>query len=390
MQDMNEKEIVDAVRESRARNSPIEIVGRGTKRGIGRTNVGIPLDVSGLSGIVSYEPEEMIVTALPGTTIKELQAVLAERGQRLGFDPPEWAGLLGRDGESSLGGVVSVDAAGPARLRFGGARDHLLGIRAVNGFGEAFKAGGRVVKNVTGFDIPKLVCGAFGTLCVLTELTFRVFPKQARAATFAVCNVAPEAGLAALRRVWSSPLESSGLAYVPESAALRSLLKTGAGTALVRVDGSARALEAKISHLRDLLAGSALKEIEEGDALFSEIGDGRAFSKDELDVWRIFVPPSRALALLSAIEPSVWIGDWAGGHLWAGFATSDRAATDRFTDALASAGAEAVLVRSATGTHTAVAPFQPEDATRIALMRSVKAAFDPDLLFNHGRMFEGI
>src|SRR3981081_3375069 len=182
----SEGEIVDAVREARARETPLQIVGNGTKRDFGRPIEGDVLDVSGLSGIVVYEPEELILTARPGTTLREVRETLAAKGQQLGFDPPEWARVFGAHGEATLGGAISVDAGGPQRTRYGGARDHLLGIRAVNGMGEGVKAGGRVVKNVTGFDVPKLVCGAFGTLCVLTEVTVRVFPKPALSKTVAV------------------------------------------------------------------------------------------------------------------------------------------------------------------------------------------------------------
>jgi glycolate oxidase FAD binding subunit len=211
----SEAEIVDAVRAARESNAPIEIVASGTKRNFGRPIDGEILDVSGLRGIVSYEPEELIVTVKPGTPIAELNATLSEKGQRLGFAPPEWAPLLGASGASTIGGVVSVDAAGSARVRYGEPRDQLLGVRAVNGFGEVFKAGGRVVKNVTGFDIPKLVCGSFGTLCVLTELTFRVFPKPPHSITLAVRDIDADTGLGLLRRAWSSPLEPTGLAYLP-------------------------------------------------------------------------------------------------------------------------------------------------------------------------------
>ena len=155
--------------------------------------------LSGLKGIVAYEPEELIITVLPGTPVAEIENALAAKGQRLGFDPPDWGPLLGAPaGVGTIGGAICVDACGPARVRYGAVRDHLLGFRAVNGLGEAFKAGGKVVKNVTGFDIPKLVCGAFGTLCVLTEVTLRVFPKPSRSQTLSVRDVAPQRRLHAV------------------------------------------------------------------------------------------------------------------------------------------------------------------------------------------------
>src|SRR5215469_9768839 len=133
MRARNETEVVEAVRAAHEKSVPIEIVAGGTKRNFGRPVDGEILDVSGLHGIVSYEPEELIVTVKPGTPIAELDAALAEKGQRLGFAPPEWAPLFGVKGFSTVGGVVSADGAGSARIRFGGARDQLLGIRAING-----------------------------------------------------------------------------------------------------------------------------------------------------------------------------------------------------------------------------------------------------------------
>ncbi len=215
-------------------------MGAGTKQAFGRAVVtmGSVLDVSGLSGIVSYQPEELIITAKPGTPVAEIEAALAQKGQRLGFDPSDWGPLLGREpGAGTIGGAISCDLAGSARIRCGAVRDHLLGLRGVNGLGEAFKAGGKVVKNVTGFDLPKLVCGAFGTLCVLTEVTLRVFPKPPLSTTLMVRGLPAADGFALLRKVWSSPLEATGLAF-------------SHGNALIRLEGEEQPLAEKCAMLR--------------------------------------------------------------------------------------------------------------------------------------------
>ena len=177
----NEGEVVEAVRDARERRRTLEIVGAGTKRAFGRPmQCDDILDVSGLRGIVSYQPEELLLTVLPGTPVAEINELLAANGQRLGFDPGDWGPLLGAKANAgTIGGAISADVCGSAAVRYGRVRDHLLGYRAVNGFGEAYKAGGKVVKNVTGFDLPKLMCGAMGTLGVLTEVTLRVFPEAA-------------------------------------------------------------------------------------------------------------------------------------------------------------------------------------------------------------------
>jgi glycolate oxidase FAD binding subunit len=202
----SEADVVDQVRAAREHHRTLEIIGGGTRRSFGRpTQCDDVLDLSGLSGIVDYEPEELIVTAKSGTPFDEIEDVLATKNQRLGFEPQDWRALLGSQGTPTIAGAISANANGPAAVRFGRARDHLLGFRAVNGFGEAYKGGGKVVKNVTGFDLPKLMCGAMGTLGPLTELTFRVFPKTA-------AKIFARAGdEAVLRKVAASPLEATAL-----------------------------------------------------------------------------------------------------------------------------------------------------------------------------------
>jgi glycolate oxidase FAD binding subunit len=227
----SEADVVDAVHVAREHRRTLEIVGGGTRRSFGRPALcDDVLNMSGLSGIVNYEPEELIVTVKPGTPLTEIESALAAKNQRLGFEPQDWRALLGSQGTSTIGGAISTSANGPAAVRFGRARDHLLGFRAVNGFGEAYKGGGKVVKNVTGFDLPKLMCGAMGTLGPLTELTFRVFPKSA-AKIFVM--VGDEA---VLRKVAASPLEATAL-------------MCSEGKAYVRLEG---ALDEKIAMLHNL------------------------------------------------------------------------------------------------------------------------------------------
>ncbi len=212
----SESQVVEFVRTARETRAPFEIVAGGTRRQVGKPLGDLPrLDVSGLSGIIKYEPGELIVTAAPATPLTEIAAVLAGKGQRLGFDPADWSRLLGSNGVAPLGGAASADASGSGRLRHGGPRDSLLAFRGVNGLGETFRGGAKVVKNVTGFDLPKLVCGAYGTLCVLTELTFRVYPKPPFAVTLCMVDVSPEIGFAALRKIAHSALEPAERAYLP-------------------------------------------------------------------------------------------------------------------------------------------------------------------------------
>jgi len=313
--------------------------------------------------------------------------VLAEKGQRLGFEPAEWAPLFD-GGSSTIGGAVSVDASGSARVRFGGPRDQLLGIRAVNGFGEAFKAGGRVVKNVTGFDIPKLACGAFGTLAVLTELTFRVFPKPLHSAVLVLEDIAPNEAFALLRKVWSSPLEATGLAYVPAAIRIDGLPEQGRGAALVRLEGARAPLDERVAHLHRLLERTGSQHLDDGERVFRAIANGTAFAGSSSDLWRAFIPPASAAALAEAVAPFRWIADCVGGMFWIETkpgqdVTALRATIERL-------GGHAVLLRADAETRTHLSVFPPESPERAALTRAVKSAFDPLALFNRGRMYEGI
>jgi glycolate oxidase FAD binding subunit len=327
------------------------------------------------------------LTVLPGTPVAEIIALLDSKNQRLGFDPADWGPLLGANANgATIGGVLSADACGAAAVRFGRARDSLLGFRAVNGLAEGYKAGGRVVKNVTGFDLPKLVCGAMGTLGVLTEVTLRVFPKPFGSATFIIRDIASADGLALLRRIWSSPLDATGLSYIPGSVAFPELGNIGKGAALIRLEGAVEPLREKLEAAQMLLGNRA--ERTDDQSIFAKIGDGAAFEGSDWDVWRVFVPPSEAQNAISRIRSPLWLADWAGGLLWIGVSPGDDGAQLR--QPVERAGGHAALLRSSDETRSRVAVFQPEPLIRAALTKSIKAAFDPLGLFNPSRMWDGV
>jgi len=342
------------------------------------------LDVSGVSGIVEYQPEELIVTARPGITLAELKAALAEKNQCLGFDPVDWT-LFGAPGKATLGGAVSADASGSGRLRHGPARDSLLGFRGVNGFGEAFRGGAKVVKNVTGFDLPKLMCGAFGTLCVLSELTFRVYPRPRHRATLMLRDLNPDKGFAALRTVWKSALEPSGLAYIPAGAKFPlgdiGPSSIGEGAALIRFEAAETPLQEKIAAAKNLLGG--VTQIEQGETIFSAIGEGAAFNSSELDVWRLSLPPSEAARVAGALNAPLWLGDWAGALLWIGAKAED---APRIRALATEAGGHAMLLRAPAARRAELGVFPPQPAALATVTAAVKAAFDPLGLFNPGRL----
>jgi len=377
----NESQVVDFVRQARAEKTPFEIVAGGTRRGIGAPVPNLPrLDVSAIAGIVNYEPEELICTLAPGTPLPEVESILAQRGQRLGFDPADWSAVHGVSGTATIGGAVSVDAFGPGRLLRGPARDSLLAYRGVNGMGETIRGGAKVVKNVTGFDLPKLMCGAFGTLSVLTELTFRVYPRPANVAVLAVKDAGPLEGFAHLRKIARSALEPSGLAYLPPGNML--LPDVGRGAALIRLEGEETPLAEKIALAKALL-GAALDDVADGLALFNKIRDGAMFAGTPLDVWRMMIPASEAPRLAAEIAAPLWAGDQAGGLLWLA-APPSRAALIR---GLAAANDGQAMLLKASDEHRArLGLYAPPPPALAKLRAGVKHAFDPDGLLNPGRI----
>ena len=272
---------------------------------------------------------------------------------------------------------MSCDASGSGRLRHGPARDSLLGFHGVNGQGAFFRAGSKVVKNVTGFDLPKLVCGAFGTLCVLTEVTFRVYPRPSHFAILVMPDVLPEIGFSALRKIAQSALEPAGLAYLPGNIAPA----MGQGSALIRLEGASQPLEEKIALAHGLL-GNAMTRLE-GDDPFGAIGSGEKFARIPGDIWRVMIAPSEAPRVAKELNASHWLGDLAGGLLWLAAPSSDAA---RIRGIAAAAQGQAMLLRASAETRTAIGLYAPQPPALAALNRSVRAAFDPLSLFNPGRL----
>jgi glycolate oxidase FAD binding subunit len=377
----NESQVVDFVRQARAERKPFEIIAGGTRRHIGAPVLNLPqLDVSAIKGIVNYEPEELVCTVAPGTSLPEMENVLAQRGQRLGFDPADWSAVHDVTGTATIGGAVSVDAFGPGRLLRGPARDSLLAWRGVNGLGESLRGGAKVVKNVTGFDLPKLMCGAFGTLSVLTELTFRVYPRPSKVAVLAVKDVGPLEGFAHLRKIARSALEPSGLAYLPAGNTL--MPDAGRGVALIRLEGEATPLAEKTVMAKALL-GAALEDVSNGIELFGKIRDGAMFADTKLDVWRVMIPASEAPRVAAEIAAPLWLGDQAGGLLW--LAVPPSSATPIRGLAAANDG-QAMLLKATDEHRAALGLYAPPPPALAKLRAGIKNAFDPDGLLNPGRI----
>ena len=386
-----------------ADGTPLEVVGAGSKEAFGR-----PLDlprlrVDGLSGIGSYEPEELVMTAAAGTSMAEIEARLADNRQQLAFEPADYGALLGgAPGRGTIGGVLACNLSGPRRIKAGAARDHFLGLQAVTGRGELIKAGGRVVKNVTGYDLCKLLAGSFGTLAVMTEVSVKVLPAAEETLTLLLAGLEPADGLGALRAAMASAHDVSGAAYLPAHAAACSTVLSAAGAAVaaVRLEGPGPSLRHRADALKDLLRlpGAEVGELNTpgSQTLWREVRDVALLPAASL-LWRISAPPAAGPALLEALAPlrPQWLADWAGGLLWLAL---DDAATADLADggaatirgALAAHGGHVTLIRAAVELRAKIDVFQPQAEPLARLGVRVKESFDPEHILNPGRMYRDV
>jgi glycolate oxidase FAD binding subunit len=366
------RETVDAVAQAAADGRRLEIRGGGSKAAYGagaRLEAEI-LDVSRLARVIDYDPQELVLTAQAGVRLSELDLLLAAERQMLAFEPPNLDALLGAvDGSATLGGTLAANLSGPRRLSAGAARDHFLGFEAVSGRGLAFKAGGKVVKNVTGFDLPKLMAGAWGGLSVLTTVTVKVVPRPRATATVLLLGLAAAQGVQAMTTALRLPAEVSGAAHLPDFG--------GQSVTALRLEGFPPSVAARVERLKAVLKQTGeivvLDEMDSGE-LWDTVARVTPLAGLPGSLWRIVVPPASGAALVQqlALEDGRWLLDWGGGLLWLAL-PEPRA--DLVRTAATRLGGHAALVRS---DRPAGAPaFHPEAAPVAALSARVRAAFDP-------------
>jgi glycolate oxidase FAD binding subunit len=386
---VTEGEVSEAVAAAAAEGTRLAVSGGGSKAEVGHSvTAEARLDLAGLDGIVSYEPEELVLSARPATPLRHISEVLAERRQHLAFEPP------GADLGATLGGVLAANASGPRRVVTGAARDHFLGAHAVSGRGEAFRSGGRVVKNVTGYDLPKLLAGSWGTLAVLTLVTVKVMPAPDIAATVAVFGLGDSDAVAGMCRAAGTPHEVSGFAHLPAAAAARSsvpqVADAAASVTALRVEGLAASVLQRTEALRALFssAESVVLDTAATQALWSEIGEVSLLPADGI-LWRLSVPPAngaRAASEIAAnLDAAAFLFDWSGARVWAA-AAGTVAHAEAVRNAAARAGGHAILVRAPSEVRARVPVFPPQTPTMAALQERVRYGFDPLGLLNPGRM----
>jgi glycolate oxidase FAD binding subunit len=360
------------------------------------------LDLSRLAGVTAYEPEELVLSAKAGTPLSEIEALVAQRGQQLAFEPMDCGPLLGGSpGAGTVGGTVAANLSGPRRIKAGSARDHVLGLTAVSGRGEMFKSGGRVVKNVTGYDLSKLMTGSWGTLAAISEITLKTVPRPETEATVALLGLGDAAANRAMVAAMGSACDVSGAAHLPAATAARFPIATAvaAGRALtaLRLEGVGPSVLHRKAELQKFLQASGEVVVIDdivSHRLWAAIRDVTGFAAGdaggEQPLWRVSTAPSRGhelVARITAATAAEALYDWAGGLVWIVMPAGADAAVKPVREAVAAVGASAMLFRAAAQLRAATDVFDPQDASLAALTKRVKQGFDPHGVLNPGRMW---
>ncbi len=387
---IDEAEVADIIAVAAGRRTPLAIIGGGTRNGLGRpVQAAAALSTAELRGVTLYEPAELVISAKAGTPLSEIEALLAENGQRLTFEPPDHRGLYGSTGEPTIGAVAAANLSGPRRIMGGAARDGLIGLRAVTGRGEVVKSGGRVMKNVTGYDLVKFLAGSYGTLAVLSEVTFKVLPAPETEATLVIEGLDDAAAVAALSAALATPFSVTGAAHVP-------LSSKGPGRTCIRLEGFAASVADRAGRMRAMgpFSGAALLDEAQSVALWRSIRDLDALSApDRAPVWRLSLKPGSAPPLVEALHRTFACSalyDWGGGLVWIAGGDGPDAGAAAIRAAVAAVGGHATLARAPDDVRNVVDVFQPLPEPLMALTRKLKESFDPVGILNPGRIYAGV
>jgi glycolate oxidase FAD binding subunit len=382
-------------------NMPVEVTGAGTKRAIGHPVAAATLiTTASLRGITLYEPTELVMSARAGTPVSQIEVELASRGQMLPFEPLDYGPALGvPHGLQTIGAVFATNNSGSRRISSGSARDHLIGVRGVNGRAEIFKAGGRVMKNVTGYDVARGLTGSWGTLAVLTEVTFKVAPLPDDIATIIYAGLPEDLAVELMSLALSTPYEVSGTVHLPAAHAERlTAPATGMRTSLtaIRIENFMKSVRYRKSRLIDTLKayGTALElDLEGSLGFWGEIRRMAFLPHTGSIVWRLSTSPRKAAALVATLRrhmPVEAAYDWSGGLVWLEIPDCADAGAADIRRAVAIAGGHATLIRASEAVRREVEVFQPQAPALEKLSRGMKQVFDPQGILNPGRMYQTI
>ena len=397
-------DVEQVVRAALANEQPLEIIGHGSKRQIGQpTATNAVLDLSALNAVTSYEPNELIITVGAGAPLADVLSLIDSKNQHFAFEPMNPAALLGSGSDAgTIGGMLAAGLAGPRRIKDGGARDHLLGAHAVSGFGDSFKTGGRVVKNVTGYDLCKLLSGSWGTLAVMTEVTIKVMPRPECQRTLVLRGLDDIEAVRAMTAALGSPFDVSGVAHVPASSlrasdgALAALGAPQTALTLFRLEGITASAEHRAVSLTKMLAAFGAAETVSDDLsapLWQAVRDVSPFAAagrlGAWPVWRIVCPPAAGGRFGQALAHETGgevLYDWGGGLIWAALPPAPDAHAALVRQRIEAVGGHATLIRGSEAIRQSIDVFQPQQSGVAALARRVKNSFDPKNILNRGRM----
>jgi glycolate oxidase FAD binding subunit len=394
-----EADLARIVINAAAEGKTLDVLGAGSKRDLGRPVQGdTKVSMRALSGVVLYEPNEMVMSARAGTRLVDIEAQLAGRGQMLAFEPSDFASLTGgTPGQATIGGVFATNTSGPRRVIAGAARDHFIGVRAVTGKGEIIKSGGRVMKNVTGVDVCRGLANSWGTLAVMSEVTFKVLPMPESTSTLVLLGLPDEIAVEALCAAMNTPFEVSATAHIQSSLATAlqhaGLRSQGRSITAIRLENTPKSIVYRRDKLVDALkAYGDIHELDRDNSV-SFWGEMRAlgvFQGGSGPVWRISTAPTSGAKVVAAVSKYMdckAIYDWSGGLVYAEvLATSDAGAAD-VRRVVATFGGHATLMRAAPEVRASVEVFQPLNTGMDKIARKLKSIFDPSGVLNPGRMY---
>jgi len=387
----SEQEISDLVRQAPSQQQTFALTGGGTHQPIGRPfKAKTRMAIHDLTGITLYEPREMVLSAQAGTPLSAIETILAEHHQILPFEYVDYRSVLGTTGEATLGGLVATHISGPRRIRLGALRDHVIGVRFVNGRGEIIKSGGRVMKNVTGLDLVKLMCGAYGTLGVLTEVTLKLLPAPKAFISLALDGLDDAQAIVALSKALGSPFEVSAAAHLPAG------VMYNQAVTVMRLENWPDAIAHRTTALSQLCSSFGKVRLIEGEAslnLWRAIGNVMPFAADQQQaVWRVSTAPSRAAHVVRTIahsRPIRHFYDWGGGLIWIATAQDQDCGAGVIRAALEGQG-HATLLRASSEQRSAIDVFEPLSQAHHQLVERLKLSFDPHRLFNPHIMYRTI
>ncbi len=389
------EELEAVVKWAAAGRIPLEVIGSGSKRNWGRAvQSAHTLRTDGIAGVIDYEPAELLLTVKAGTALDDIQALLKEHNQELPFEPVNLSAVFGGSNQAgTIGGVLATNLSGPRRLKAGAARDHVLGLEAVSGRGEIFKSGGRVVKNVTGYDLSRGFCSSWGTLAVATSFSIKVLPRAAKECTLVLPGLTPQEASVAMSEAMGSSAEVSSAAHLPSGFCP---LSQEHSITLLRLEGIPASIDHRMEKLRSVLKRFPLQEFIEGQPSRKTWGDLRdliPFAGSDKPLWKLSVPPTAGQQVIAELEKRFvikWMMDWAGGLVWVEM--QDEGPHDGILRRIITenGGGHATLLRGSAELRASVDVFQPQTEALMGLSKRLKVQFDPHRILNPGRMYAGM